>query len=86
MFAPTMPAVGVVALLVATSTIASADDRGALDACKAVIERAARAEKEKWAVASEKEDAEVARCRIVIREWTLRDSRMLVDEQGRPQR
>jgi len=31
-------------------------------------------------------DAEIARCRQVVRDWTLRDSRMLVDQQGRPLR
>ena len=31
-------------------------------------------------------DADIARCRQVVRDWTLRDSRMLVDEQGRPLR
>ena len=31
-------------------------------------------------------DADVTRCRQVVRDWTLRESRMLVDEQGRPLR
>jgi hypothetical protein len=47
--------------------------------CKAMVERAAK----DTDTASE---AELARCRQVIREWALRDARMIVDEQGRPLR
>jgi hypothetical protein len=36
--------------------------------------------------AKQPDEAEVARCRQVIRDWTLRDSRMSVDEDGRPLR
>ncbi len=82
MFVSAMRVVGVVALLTALPTTVRADDRSALTTCKAVMERAAQ---EKGA-AGVKDQAEVERCRIVIREWTLRDSRMLVDEQGQPQR
>jgi hypothetical protein len=32
------------------------------------------------------EDAELQKCRQIIKEWTLRDSRMSVDENGRPLR
>jgi hypothetical protein len=31
-------------------------------------------------------DPELTRCRQIIKEWTLRDSRMSVDEHGRPLR
>src|SRR5439155_373341 len=31
-------------------------------------------------------DADITRCRQVVRDWTLRDSRMLVDEDGKPLR
>lgn len=82
----TMRAIGVVAVLAALPAIVRADDRSALTACKAVMDRAAQAAQDKSSAAGVKDDAEIARCRIVIREWTLRDSRMLVDEQGRPLR
>jgi hypothetical protein len=36
--------------------------------------------------AARQDDAELQRCRQVIRDWTLRESRMSVDEQGRPLR
>jgi hypothetical protein len=29
-------------------------------------------------------EAELTRCRQIIREWALRDARTTVDEQGRP--
>ena len=32
------------------------------------------------------DDAELQRCQQIIRDWTLRESRMSVDEQGRPLR
>jgi hypothetical protein len=38
------------------------------------------------AQASATNSAEVRHCRQVIKEWTLRDSRMSVDEEGRPLR
>jgi len=61
---------------------ASAEDRSVLINCRAMVERAALA-KDAGTVANE---AELARCRQVIREWALRDARMIVDEQGRPLR
>jgi hypothetical protein len=36
--------------------------------------------------ATRPDDPELLRCRQIIREWTLRDSRMSVDEHGRPLR
>ncbi len=73
-------------LAAAVSPVLSADDRSALTTCKAVMDRAAPAAQDKSAARDAKDDAEIQRCRIVIREWTLRDSRMIVDEQGRPLR
>ena len=32
------------------------------------------------------DDAELQKCRQIVKEWTLRDSRMSVDEKGRPLR
>ncbi|TPQ32547.1 hypothetical protein C2U70_21380 [Bradyrhizobium guangdongense] len=58
---------------------ARAEDRSVLANCKAMVERASKDSN----AASE---AELSRCRQVIREWALRDARMTVDEQGRPLR
>ncbi len=69
----------VVALLVAASP-AQADPRDVLRNCQALLERANQSGAEKPS------EADIARCRQVVRDWTLRDSRMLVDEQGRPLR
>jgi hypothetical protein len=70
-----------VAILAAMSLPAHAEDRSQLDACKALIS----AEDAKPA-AIRRDDAEAARCRQIIREWSFRDQRMSVDEQGRPLR
>jgi hypothetical protein len=74
-----LAALFVVALLVASSP-AHADPRDVLRNCQALLERANQAGAEKPS------EADIARCRQVVRDWTLRDSRMLVDEQGRPLR
>jgi SRSO17 transposase len=64
--------------LVATASAAqAADDRTLLNHCKALVAQAQ---------ASASDNAEMQRCRQVIKEWTLRDSRMSVDEDGRPLR
>ena len=69
------------ALAMAISSPARADPRDVLRACQAMVNRAAQQDS-----AAKPDDAEVARCRQVIRDWTLRDSRMSVDEDGRPLR
>ena len=58
---------------------ARAEDRSVLLNCKAMVERASKD-------ANAASEAELTRCRQVIREWELRDARMIVDEQGRPLR
>jgi hypothetical protein len=63
------------ALAVATSGAHAADDRTLLNHCKALVARTSAAD-----------SVEVQHCRQVIKEWTLRDSRMSVDEEGRPLR
>ena len=72
----------VLATLAAIPPPAGAEDRSVLINCRAMVERAAQT-KEAGPLASE---AALARCRQVIREWALRDARMIVDEQGRPLR
>jgi hypothetical protein len=67
------------AMLAALALPAQAEDRSVLVDCKAKVERAAKD-------ATGANEADLARCRQVIREWALRDARMTVDEQGRPLR
>ncbi|OAF15786.1 MULTISPECIES: hypothetical protein [Bradyrhizobium] len=69
----------VVAAIAAISLPARAEDRSVLLNCKAMVERASKD-------AGTASEAELTRCRQVIREWALRDARMTVDEQGRPLR
>jgi hypothetical protein len=69
------------ASLCAVSSPAAAEPRDVLRDCQALLARAAQA-----APADKPNDADIARCRQVVRDWTLRDSRMLVDEHGRPLR
>jgi hypothetical protein len=68
----------VVALIVALP--AQAEPRDVLRNCQALLARANDANAEKPS------EADIARCRQVVRDWTLRDSRMLVDEDGKPLR
>ncbi|MBR0952797.1 hypothetical protein [Bradyrhizobium canariense] len=69
----------VAAALAAITLPARAEDRSVLLNCKAMVERASKD-------ASAASEAELTRCRQVIREWALRDARTTVDEQGRPLR
>jgi hypothetical protein len=68
----------------AISSQAWADPRDGLRACQALVDQATRSPQD--ANAAKPNEAELARCRQIIREWTLRDARMSVDEQGRPLR
>jgi hypothetical protein len=68
--------------VLAAAMPARADDRTQLNTCKALVDRAARSQ----SASAKPDDAELQRCRQIIREWTLRDSRMSVDENGRPLR
>ncbi|QPF94243.1 hypothetical protein [Bradyrhizobium commune] len=69
----------VVAAFAAIVSSAHAEDRAVLVHCKAMVERASKD-------AASASEAELSRCRQIIREWALRDARMTVDEQGRPLR
>ena len=69
----------IVAALLAIVQAAHAEDRAVLLNCKAMVERASKD-------ANAASEAELARCRQVIREWALRDARTTVDEDGRPLR
>jgi hypothetical protein len=69
----------VIAALAAMALPARAEDRSVLLNCKAMVERAAKD-------ANSASEAELTRCRQVIREWALRDARRSVDEEGKPLR
>jgi hypothetical protein len=79
---PTFAAGIAVALLATISSPASADPRDVLTVCQALVDRAAQAA----GAQADRSDPELQRCRQVIRDWTLRESRMSVDENGRPLR
>jgi hypothetical protein len=82
---PKLAAGILVASLSLISLAARADGRAELNACQAMIDRAAQAAQAVTAGARQ-DDAALQRCRQIVRDWTLRDSRMSVDEQGRPLR
>jgi hypothetical protein len=84
LFSATRAASIVVALLAAAASPARADGRAELVTCQAMVDRADKSAPD--AGAARRDDTALARCRQIIRDWTLRDSRMLVDEHGRPLR
>jgi len=75
-FVPTLIALA----LLANAASAAPGERDRLNACRALVERAAQTP------GAASDDTELQKCRQMIKEWTLRDSRMSVDEQGRPLR
>ena len=68
------------AALLASAADAVPGERDRLNACKTMVGRAGPAS------AGASEPAELQKCRQMIKEWTLRDSRMSVDENGQPMR
>jgi len=68
-----------IATLAAMALPARAEDRSVLVNCKAMVERASKD-------AHAASEAELTRCRQVIREWALRDARTTVDQDGKPLR
>ena len=75
-------AASIALMLLATSAFARAGERDRLNACKELVDRAEQS-REAGAAA---DDAKLQQCRQIIKEWTLRDSRMSVDENGHPLR
>jgi hypothetical protein len=73
-------------LLAVISLPARADERSVLNSCQALVDRAAQSAQNAAAASAKPSDEELQRCRQIIREWTLRDSRRSVDEHGRPLR
>jgi hypothetical protein len=77
----------VVAALSADALPARADGRAELVTCQAMIDRAKQAVQAGTSTADARQDeAALQRCRQIVIDWTLRESRMSVDEQGRPLR
>jgi hypothetical protein len=68
------------AVLLISAAHAVPGERDRLNACKAIVEHAGPAP----AAGTAPESAELQKCRQMIKEWTLRDSRMSVDENGKP--
>ena len=62
-------------LLVAAE--AQAGERDQLNTCKAMVAQSRQA-------GAAQDDPALQKCRQIIKEWTLRDSRRSVDEDGRP--
>ena len=69
-------------MLLSSAAQGAPGERDRLNACKTMVERAGQAQQ----TVAASEDAELQKCRQMIREWTLRDSRMSVDENGKPMR
>jgi hypothetical protein len=65
--------------LVFVAGTAQAAERDQLNACRAMVAQPQRA-------GTAQDDPALQRCRQIIKEWTLRDSRRSVDEEGRPLR
>jgi hypothetical protein len=65
----------IIAALIAT--VALPAQAGEFNACKTKVDRAAQMQAPDAA-----DDAELLRCRQIIKEWTLRDSRISVDESA----
>jgi len=63
-----------------TAAHAVPGERDRLNVCKAMVEHAGPAP----AAGAAFETAELQKCRQIVKEWTLRDSRMSVDENGKP--
>jgi hypothetical protein len=81
------PAMAVRIIVASVSLIslpARADGRTERDSCQVMIDRAAQTRPETGTAGQY--EAALQRCRQIVRDWTLRDSRMSVDEQGRPLR
>jgi hypothetical protein len=86
MFFAVLRAASIALTLLATTAFARAGERDRLNACKELVDRAEQSREAGAAPATAADDAKLQQCRQIIKEWTLRDSRMSVDENGRPLR
>ena len=84
---PTPAVLIVVTALCADALPARADGRAEFVTCQAMIDHAKQAVQTATGSAGARPDeAALQRCRQIVIDWTLRESRMSVDEQGRPLR
>jgi hypothetical protein len=67
-----------IAAALVTPAQAAPGERDQLNACKTIV--AAQSQK----AATGQADPALQKCRQIIKEWTLRDSRRSVDENGQP--
>jgi len=67
-------------VLAMPQALAVPGERERLNACKDMVGRAGPPP----AANAAPESAELQKCRQIIKEWTLRDSRMSIDEKGQP--
>ena len=72
-------------LLLASALPARASERDLLNHCKALVQRVSQSSTIGTGMKPE-ETEEFDHCRQVIKEWTIRDSRRTVDEEGQPLR
>ena len=70
-----------IAASLATVAHARPGERDQLNTCKEMVDRAGQPPA---AGAPALDETQRQRCRQIIKEWTLRDSRMSVDENGQP--
>jgi hypothetical protein len=77
-----LPRIAIMVGSLVTAMPAQADERTQLNDCKALVDRAEQPQPG----SARPDDADLQRCRQIIHEWTLRDARMSVDENGRPLR
>jgi hypothetical protein len=64
-------------LALTTAAFAVPGERDQLNACKAMVAQSQQA-------GAPQDDPALVRCRQIIKEWTLRDARRSVDENGQP--
>jgi len=77
-------AASIALVLLATANPARAGERDQLNACKALVEHTTKSTTESREAGTAADAAKLQQCRQMIKEWSLRDSRMSVDENGRP--
>jgi hypothetical protein len=64
-------------VLLTTAALAAPGERDQLNACKTMVVQSQHA-------GTAQADPALVRCKQIIKEWTLRDSRRSVDENGQP--
>jgi hypothetical protein len=65
------------ALALVTAAAAAPGERDQLNACRTMVAQSQQA-------GTKQDDPALVHCKQIIKEWTLRDSRRSVDENGQP--